>query len=76
MWKKGALVEVNVLKQCAFKVSWSGSLRVMGAGGAPVLGIYGVTVRRKREKKSLIVFFGSKTFEDYECLKEYRVEPV
>lgn len=53
-------MEVNALKQCAFKVSWSGSLRVMGAGGAPVLGICGVTVRRKREKKSLIVFLVAK----------------
>lgn len=31
--EKGALMEVNALKQCALKVSQSGLLRVMGDGG-------------------------------------------
>lgn len=74
--KKGALVEVNVLKQYAFKVSQSGLLGIMGAGvDSCAQNLWGDS-KKEKEKKRLNFFFVAKTFEDYICLKEYRDDPA
>lgn len=56
MWEKRCPPGSECAKAMCFQ-SQSGSSRVMGDGATPVPRIYGVTVRKKREKKSLAFFF-------------------